>query len=255
MGPYHHRKEVRVTKKVLIKGNVVDDQTGTFYEYFGMPAAYPSAVANVLNDGAATDDVEVDVASNGGDVFAASEIYTLLKGYQGTVTVNIQGLAASAASVIAMAGDKVTISPTAQIMIHKAWSGVQGNTDDLAHESAVLESIDKSIVSAYESKTGMAQSDLLQLMANETWMTAQDAVDKGFADEIMFVNDKQPQFTNSIADIPSKAAVNKFLNMVALVDRKHEIKPTEQPLESQPANALMQSKLAILMGTNNKEAK
>lgn len=237
----------------MIKGNVVDDETAAFYQFFGMPAVSPAGVSNVLDSAGPNDDVEVDIASNGGDVFAASEIYTMLKNYQGNVTVNVQGLAASAASVIAMAGDKVSISPTAQIMIHKAWSGVQGNADDLSHESNVLDSIDQSIVAAYVAKTGMAADDVLQLMANETWMTAQDAVDKGFADEIMFVDDKQPQFTNSVSEIPSKAAINKFMNLIS----KSQPKPTQQPTqpkESQPANALMQSKLAILMGKNKEEA-
>lgn len=233
----------------MIKGNVVDDETAAFYQFFGMPAVSPSGVSDVLDSAGPNDDVEVDIASNGGDVFAASEIYTMLKNYQGNVTVNVQGLAASAASVIAMAGDKVSISPTAQIMIHKAWSGIQGNADDLSHESNVLDSIDQSIVAAYVAKTGMDADDVLQLMANETWMTAQEAVDKGFADEIMFVDDKQPQFTNSISEIPSKAAINKFMNLIS----KSQPKPT-QPKESQPANALMQSKLAILMGKNKEEA-
>lgn len=233
----------------MIKGDVVDDETAAFYQFFGMPAVSPASVSDVLDGDSPNDDVEVDIASNGGDVFAASEIYTMLKNYQGNVTVNVQGLAASAASVIAMAGDKVSISPTAQIMIHKAWSDAQGNADDLSHESNVLDSIDQSIVAAYVAKTGMAADDVLQLMANETWMTAQDAVDKGFADEIMFVDDKQPQFTNSVSEIPSKAAINKFMNLIS----KSQPKPA-QPKESQPANALMQSKLAILMGKNKEEA-
>lgn len=228
----------------MIKGDVVDNETAAFYQFFGMPAVSPASVSDVLDSAGPNDDVEVDIASNGGDVFAASEIYTMLKNYQGNVTVNVQGLAASAASVIAMAGDKVSISPTAQIMIHKAWSRIQGNADDLSHESNMLDSIDQSIVAAYVAKTGMAAEDVLQLMANETWMTAQDAVDKGFADEIMFVDDKQPQFTNSISEIPSKAAINKFMNLIS----------KSQPKESQPANALMQSKLAILMGKNKEEA-
>lgn len=240
---------MEITKKVMIKGNVVDDETAAFYQFFGMPAVSPSGVSDVLDSDGPNDDVEVDIASNGGDVFAASEIYTMLKNYQGNVTVNVQGLAASAASVIAMAGDKVSISPTAQIMIHKAWSGIQGNADDLSHESNVLDSIDQSIVAAYVAKTGMDADDVLQLMANETWMTAQDAVDKGFADEIMFVDDKQPQFTNSVSEIPSKAAINKFMNLISKSQPKHT-----QPKESQPANALMQSKLAILMGKNKEEA-
>ncbi|WP_390214462.1 ATP-dependent Clp protease proteolytic subunit, partial [Halobaculum halobium] len=92
-----------MTKKVMIKGDIVDDQTAGFYQFFGMPAVSPSGVADILNDDSDDDDddgddeaLEVDIASNGGDVFAASEIYTMLKNYAGDVTVNIQGLAASA---------------------------------------------------------------------------------------------------------------------------------------------------------------
>ena len=159
-------------------------------------------VNEVLNFDDPDNDVEVNIASNGGDVFAASEIYTLLKGYQGQVVVNIQGLAASAASVIAMAGIQVNISPTAQIMIHKAWSQNVGNADDLTHEADILNGIDKSIAAAYQAKTGMNEEDVLDLMGNETWLTAQQAVDKGFADEIMFVDDKKPQPVNAISHIP-----------------------------------------------------
>ncbi len=261
-----------MTKKVMIKGDIVDDQTAGFYQFFGMPAVSPSGVADILNDDSGnTDDddsddddsddddsddeaLEVDIASNGGDVFAASEIYTMLKNYAGNVTVNIQGLAASAASVVAMAGDHINISPTAQIMIHKAWSQPAGNADDLEHEASILNGIDQSIASAYEAKTGMEQADLLQLMANETWLTASDAVDKGFADEIMFANDQQLQPVNAISHIPPKSAVNKLLNLIYKAD-KDKAKPSkeENTTNSQSAE-LRNSKLAILFGKNQKEA-
>ncbi|MDV7758252.1 head maturation protease, ClpP-related [Liquorilactobacillus mali] len=242
-----------MTKQVMIKSDIVDDQTAAFYQFFGMSAVSPSGVADILNDGDGNEDVEVDVASNGGDVFAASEIYTMLKAYQGNVTVNIQGLAASAASVISMAGDKVNISPTAQIMIHKAWSQPAGNADDLEHEANILNGIDQSIASAYEAKTGMKQSDLLQLMSNETWLTAQDAVDKGFADEIMFVDDKQLQPVNAISHIPPKSAVNKLLNLIRKADRTKPT-PLAKPKDVQEKNKINNSqpvlndKLAILFG-------
>ncbi|MSE09739.1 Clp protease ClpP, partial [Lactobacillus salivarius] len=93
-------------------------------------------------------------------VFVASEIYSMLKNNKSNVKVNVTGLAASAASVIAMAGDTVSIAPTAQIMIHKAWTRVDGNADDLDHEAGVLSGIDKSIAIAYAFPTGMKQSDL-----------------------------------------------------------------------------------------------
>ncbi|KAA4797532.1 Clp protease ClpP, partial [Bacteroides fragilis] len=129
-----------------------------------------------------------------------------------------------------------------------------GNADDLEHEASILNGIDQSIASAYEAKTGMDQADLLQLMANETWLTASDAVDKGFADEIMFANDQQLQPVNAISHIPPKSAVNKLLNLIYKAD-KDKAKPSkeENTTNSQSAE-LRNSKLAILFGKNQKEA-
>ncbi len=235
-----------LTKTIDIKGTVVDDETAAFYSFFGIPSASPSAVAQILNDGDDDDNVEVNVASNGGDVFSASEIYTMLRQSKANVTVNIQGLAASAASVIAMAGNKVNISPTAQLMIHQAASYGGGNKDDLAHEINVLDGIDKSIASAYESKTGMPQGDLLNMMAQETWIGAQEAVDKGFADEIMFVDEKQAAFSNATANIVPKSAVNKLLNLLNKSEKTEKLE--NKAKNSQPTSDLKQSKLAILLG-------
>lgn len=235
-----------LTKTIDIKGPVVDDETAVFYSFFGIPSASPSAVAQILNDGDDDDDVEVNVASKGGDVFSASEIYTMLRQSKANVTVNIQGLAASAASVIAMAGNKVNISPTAQLMIHQAASYGGGNKDDLAHEINVLDGIDKSIANAYESKTGMPQGDLLNMMAQETWIGAQEAVDKGFADEIMFVDEKQAAFSNAAANIVPKSAVNKLLNLLNKSEKTEKLE--NKAKNSQPTSYLKQSKLAILLG-------
>jgi len=222
-----------------IKGDVVSNDVGEFYEWFGMSSTYPSKIQQAIaND--EDDDITLNIASNGGDVFAASEIYTMLKDSGKVVTVNIQGLAASAASVIAMAGNTVRMSPTSQMMIHKALVSTTGNSDDLEHESGVLNSIDESIAAAYELKTGLNQADILQMMANETWMNAKVAVDKGFADEIMFnESDDEPTFENAVHQLPSKAAINKFKNLIA------KEKLNKQP--SQPKNSLRDKKLAILL--------
>lgn len=222
-----------------IKGDVVSNDVGEFYEWFGMSSTYPSKIQQAIaND--EDDDITLNIASNGGDVFAASEIYTMLKDSGKAVTVNIQGLAASAASVIAMAGNTVRMSPTSQMMIHKALVSTVGNSDDLEHESGVLNSIDESIAAAYELKTGLSQTDILQMMSNETWMNAKVAVDKGFADEIMFnESDDEPTFENAVHQLPSKAAINKFKNLIA------KEKLNKQP--SQPKNSLRDKKLAILL--------
>lgn len=228
--------------KINIKGDVVDNMTGKFYSWFDLDSAYPQAVERTLAD--ADDDLVVDIASPGGDVHAASEIYTMLRDYPGKVTVNVLGLAASAASVIAMAGDVINMSPTAQMMIHKAWTVTQGNADDLDHDSKMMDTVDQTIINAYEAKTGLKRDEIEKLMADETWMTAKDAVDKGFADKIMFADENQPQVVNAVHSIPSHAAINKFMTLMA---------KTEQPKpEEKPAPSVYDEKLAILL--DKKEA-
>lgn len=214
----------------------MDNDTGEFFDYFGMSSVYPKKVQQAIENDE-DEEIILDVASNGGDVFSASEIYTMLKSSGKNIVVNIQGLAASAASVISMAGNTVNISPTAQLMIHKASVIGAGNADDFEHEAKVLNGIDESIASAYELKTGMKQEDLLQMMANETWLNAKEAVDKGFADNIMFSNDEEEiVVTNSISHLPSKQAINKFKNLIA----KEKIRNEKQTV------SLKEQKLAIL---------
>ena len=235
--------------KIPIKGAVVSNDDADIYDWLGYDYASPRQVESVLND--ADGDVEVDIASGGGSVFAASEIYTMLKAYAGKVVVNIQGLAASAASVIAMAGDEVNMSPTSQMMIHKASTISMGNADDLDHDSKMLDVTDQSIVNAYEAKTGMSRDDILQLMANETWMTAQDAVDKGFADNVA-VGSQQPQLVNAIgAPTLSNEAISKVKTLLAKVRSAKPDSKVETPVENnekRSAPSIRNQKLAILFG-------
>lgn len=229
-----------------ITGDIVSNDYGMMYDWFGYDYTSPSKINKVLkNPENADEEIVVNIASNGGDVFAASEIYSLLKMASKTVTVNVLGLAASAASVIAMAGNVVNMSPTAQIMIHKAWSQSAGNADDLQHEAKVLDGVDESIAAAYELKTGMKQTDILQLMSNETWLTAQDAVDKGFADSIMFVDQNKPVFTNSHSSLPSADKLNEFMNFMNFKNRKNP--PKEEPIKENKQADLRYHKLAILL--------
>lgn len=107
--------------KINIKGAIVSNDHKDIYDFFGMDATSPNDVLTAL-DKAKSGDVEIHISSGGGDIWAGSEIYTALKEYEGNVTVKILGLAASAASVIAMAGDKVMMSPTAELMIHNVWT-------------------------------------------------------------------------------------------------------------------------------------
>lgn len=130
-------------------------------------------------------DITVWINSPGGDCIAAAQIYNMLLDYKGNVTVKIDGIAASAASVIAMAGTKVIMSPVAMLMIHNPMTMAYGDTGEMEKAIAMLDEIKESIVNAYELKTGMSRAKLSHLMDAETWMDANKAVELGFADEIL----------------------------------------------------------------------
>ena len=125
------------------------------------------------------------INSPGGDCIAASQIYSMLKDYQGEVTVKVDGIAASAASVVAMAGDKVLMAPTALLMIHNPSMLAFGDHNDMAKAIDILNEVKESIINAYELKTGQSRAVLSHLMENETWMNAKKAIELKFADGIL----------------------------------------------------------------------
>ena len=129
--------------------------------------------------------ITVWINSPGGDVWAAAQIYNMLLSYGGKVTVKIDGLAASAASVIAMAGDEVLVSPVSMLMIHNPSTMAMGDKDDLAQAISMLDSVKDSILNAYVKKTGLSKNKLSKLMDDETWMDANKAVELHFADRVM----------------------------------------------------------------------
>ena len=135
-------------------------------------------------------DITLWINSPGGNVFAAAEIYTMLKEYTGKVTVRIASIAASAASVVAMAGDQIEMSPTAMLMIHDPSTIAMGNAADMQHAIDVLNEVKESIINAYVAKTGLRRSKISELMSNETWMNAKKAHELGFCDEIMYGDDE-----------------------------------------------------------------
>ncbi len=199
--------------KVNIKGPIVSNSEAWIYEWFGIEATSPNSVNKVLEK-ANGEDIEVEINSGGGSVFAGSEIYTTLKSYPGNVTVKIVGLAASAASVIAMAGNKVMMSPTAQIMIHNVSSRASGDYRDMEHTAEVLRNANDTIANAYRIKTGKTQEKLLALMDHETWMTAEKAKELGFIDEIMFENDLQLVASTDFSGMLPPEVINKIRNTI-----------------------------------------
>lgn len=139
--------------------------------------------AELLSD---SGDISVWLNSPGGDVFAASQIYTMLKEYAGKVSVRIDGLAASAASVIAMAGDEIIMSPVAMMMIHNPATVIFGEAADLQSGIKMLSEVKESIINAYEQKTNLPRNKISNMMDAETWFSAQKAVELGFVDKILY---------------------------------------------------------------------
>ena len=176
-------------KRILhIKGEIAHEQ------WFGEETTTPKQFIRELN--ACDGDVEVQINSPGGSVFAAAEIHGALKEYPGKVTARIDPLAASAASVIAMAAEHVSMTPTAMMMIHNPLSVAWGEEDDMKRAAAMLAELKESIINAYQIKTGLGRVMLSNLMDDETWMNARRAVRLGFADEVLYTEQEDAQATS-----------------------------------------------------------
>ena len=173
--------------------------------------------------------VTVWLNSPGGDCVAASQIYSMLMDYKGDVTIKIDGIAASAASVIAMAGTKVLMAPTALMMIHNPITMAYGNHDDMQKAIEMLDEVKESIINAYEIKTGLSRAKLSHLMDTETWMNANKAIELGFADDILEDEKK------NISDIPAyafsgRAAEISLMNKLTLHCKSEKKEPVGTPI-------------------------
>ena len=169
-------------ERTLFLNGMISDET-----WYGDEVT-PQLFKDELNAG--NGNITVWINSPGGDVFAAAQIYNMLRDYKGSVTVKIDGIAASAASVIAMAGDMVCVSPVAMMMIHNPATMAMGETKDMQKAIAMLNEVKESILNAYEFKTGLTRTRLSHMMDDETWFNAKKAVELGFADKILFDSDE-----------------------------------------------------------------
>jgi ATP-dependent Clp protease protease subunit len=142
--------------------------------------------SELYGSGSDTDDIIVKIHSPGGDCFAAAQIYNMLKEYPSKVSVHVDGLAASAASVIAMAGDEVCVSPVSVIMIHNPAMLIAGEVADLQIGINLLSEVKESIINAYHDKTGLSRIKIAHMMDAETWMSAHKAIELKFADRILY---------------------------------------------------------------------
>lgn len=209
---------------VNIKGVIVGDDEKWIYDWFGIAAVSPKDVTGVLTE-ADGEDVDVIINSGGGSVFAGSEIYTALKSYKGGTIGKVVGLAASAASVAAMGCDILAVSPTSQMMVHNAWTRVSGDYRDMEHGAEFLKNTNASIANAYRLKTGKSEDELKAMMDKETWLTAQQAVKEGFADEILFDEQKQLAASADRAGLLPPEVINRVRMLLA---KEQDSKAKEQ---------------------------
>lgn len=186
----------------------------------------PALFRSELNSG--TGDIVVWINSPGGDCIAAAQIYNMLMDYKGSVTVKIDGIAASAASVIAMAGTQVLMSPASLMMVHNPLTIAIGDSEEMRKAIAMLDEVKESIINAYEIKTGLTRTKLAHFMDAETWLNANKAIEYGFADGILF-KDSIPV----LGAMPQNSYVFSRRTVTnALVSKINQKRPPEKAVKS-----------------------
>ena len=223
--------------KISIRGPIVSSNQHRFYQWYGMEATSPKSVADALASGNG-ERAEVEINSGGGEIFAASEIYTALRNYAGGVHIRIVGLAASAASIIAMAGES-EMTPTGMMMIHNVKSRADGDYRQMEHTAGVLRDANLAIISAYVAKTGRPEAEIAAMMDEETWVTAERAVELGLVDKVMELdNDRKPLTADFCAGMLSEDALRRAENFM-----KSQAK---EPGFFMPERAQVEAKLKFL---------
>lgn len=171
--------------KINIRGVLIPNDYKWYYDWFGDDSTCPADVQKVLDAFQDGDEIVVYINSPGGVITTGSEIYTLLKSHKDNVKIFIVGEACSAASIVAMAG-YCEMSPTALMMVHCVSTRAEGNHADMEDAAEMLRTADKALSTAYVDKSGMTDEEVLNMMEQETWLTAQQAKEKGLIDGIMF---------------------------------------------------------------------
>ena len=218
---------------IKINGAITNDDDAPIYrDWFGQAVVSPSDVIGSLPaDGS---DVTLEITSNGGEVDPATEICNALRSYQGNVTAKVMSNAYSAATIVAMGANKVQMAPGAKMMIHRASSDASGNVNDINKASGMLQTTDNAIADLYATKTGKPADDFIELMNSETWLTADQAIELGLADEKL---DFDAPIVNAVGPIIPHHAVQRIKNLKDENDKLRSQLPKQ--------NDLLTKKLAI----------
>jgi len=223
--------------ELRIEGEIVSDDDSWIYEWFEISHAAPNSFRQAIKEHKGKN-ITVWIDSWGGDVFAGAGIYNALKEHKGKVTVKIDGKAVSAASVIAMAGDEVLMSPGSILMIHNPWTWAVGEAKDMRHQADVLDEVKETIINVYQTKTKLSRNKISKLMDEETWMSARKAMAEGFADGILYteVGQDEPRIENSFSF--SRLAIQNSANsaMKRFFEQWQKMQTTEDEPPQEPQN-------------------
>lgn len=196
-------------RRIDIRGVMIPNDYKYYYDFFGMDSTCPNDVQKVIDAAQMGDEIEVYINSGGGVIDVGSEIYTLLRSAE-NVKIYITGEACSAASIAAMAG-YCEMAPTALMMVHCVSTGARGNHSALEHTAEVLRTADRALSSAYIAKTGMSEGEALEMMEKETWLTAEQAKERGLIDAVMFAEEeKLPLTAGPMFELPSMEAMERI---------------------------------------------
>lgn len=207
--------------RIDIRGAIVPDGEQWIYDWYGIPAVSPKRIMQQIDRAINNQEKElvVNINSPGGSVYAASEIWTHIKKYPGNSVSEISGVCASAASIIALASKKVVIAPVGALMIHNASVIAEGDYREMESMKQLLIQTNDAIMQTYKEKTKKSEEELKQMMDAETWMNAQQAMENGFVDEIMFAEEMKivasAQTDMGANGLLPKAVIDKMFNLRA----------------------------------------
>lgn len=196
--------------RIDIKGTIIPNDYAWIYDFLEWDYAAPKSVQAII-DKANGEQLDVYIDSGGGDIFAGSAIYSALRSYKGVVKIHVVGLAASAASVIACAGES-DIAPTAMVMVHNVSTEAHGDYHEMDKSSETLKKANKAIAAAYVEKTGMSEDEALALMDAETWLPANEAVEKGLIDKV--ADTQNIRLVASTVSLIPRSVVDKLKNLI-----------------------------------------
>lgn len=210
-------------KTYRLAGVVVTEDDRLLCELDGTDCISAKRISEMLAD-ADGEDITFNLNSEGGSVFAGTEIYSMLNQYTGKVVVNINGLSASIASVLMLGADVINMSLSGQIMIHRVSGRAFGNSDDLNKALNAFTSSEKTLVNLYHKKTGLPKNKLAEMMSKETWLTAEEALELGFVDSIIGESDYSQTADTSLVAQYKERVSNAENFSLAMTELKNQLK-------------------------------